>query len=1136
MAVGSVLGVGVDAAAAQDAATDGGSYSDDDGSVHEPGLEALADRGVLVGMECGDGLICPDQPLKRWEMAVWLVRVLDSSDPDPVDASRFADVDTELWWAPFVDRLFALEVTVGCRTEPARFCPDRNVTRAQMATFLKRAFDLAPAPPTGFADVDPDGTHSANIDALAAAGITVGCKRDPLRYCPDRAVNRAQMATFLARALGEIPVTPPGQFVAVDVGRAHACGLRADSQVLCWGRNSEGQAEPPDGSFQAVTAGEEHSCGLRSDGTVTCWGSDTYGQTDAPEGQFKSLSAGAWHSCGVRADGTVACWGAGLQGDSDIPQGQFSEVSVGELSACALRTDSTVVCWGNNDEAQTDSPDGEFKAVTVAVWHSCGLRADQTVRCWGADSAGQANAPTGRYSSVAAGASRTCGVRADGGLACWGYHEAGLWAPAGEFVSVSVGGELACGVRPDQTVACWDAGPDDRAVAVDGRFQAVSVGEKHNCAVRADNTAVCWGNNSYGQAVAPEGEFSAVAAGAIQSCGLSLDGTIVCWGREATDHFAPPDGEFSALSAGGGQSCGLRSDGAVLCWGENGSGEADAPEGAFSQVGLGTWHSCAVRTDQAAVCWGNDSNGQADPPAGDFVAVAGGSWHSCGLRTDKSLLCWGAGGAGQLDVPAGEFEAVASGHRHSCAIRVDGAVVCWGANESGQADAPDGAFVAVDVGHRHSCGLRADDTVECWGFAAEVAPPVGVRRVAWTDQVDPGRCRPFGILDQVTAGFPLPSWAAPSVGTVRVAVLFVEFPDTVARHSTREEAELGLPLAEHYLEAASYGRLDIEFEPLHRWLRTENDSGHYLTERGGLEYAVTEEALRLADSDIDYTGYDLVMLVMPSSYFHGGNALGYLRTEEGFVSTLRVNVSRLEQSVSPTPWGDIAAHEIAHNLGLADLYPYGDDHADRAEPPFHKTWAEVAMGLMAMRVHFLADLDDPRLAHEWRYPDGYRSTAYRLHIQALEMLSWSRWQLGWLDASRVVCLADDRATVSLSPVAAPGDEPSMVAVPLSDHEALVIESRRKIGYDAGLDHREPDGTTTTLPALAAEGVLVYTVDASLATGELPLKIAGDTGNGLVDDYPVLAVGQSVTVRGYTVTVVADDGETHTVTIVKNGSA
>ena len=69
---------------------------------------------------------------------------------------------------------------MGCATEPARFCPDRDVTRAQVATFLKRAFDLEPAPSAGFADVS-GGSHAANIDAVAAAGITVGCASDPLR-------------------------------------------------------------------------------------------------------------------------------------------------------------------------------------------------------------------------------------------------------------------------------------------------------------------------------------------------------------------------------------------------------------------------------------------------------------------------------------------------------------------------------------------------------------------------------------------------------------------------------------------------------------------------------------------------------------------------------------------------------------------------------------------------------------------------------------------------------------------------------------------------------------------------------------------------------------------------------------------
>ena len=122
--------------------------------------------------------------------------------------------------APHVERIADLNITVGCKKDPLRYCPDELVTRARMATFLVRAFELEPAGPAGFTDID--GTHEPNINALAAANITVGCKKDPLRYCPDNPVSRAQMATFLARALGlvEIPDTGtvpiPSGTVATD--------------------------------------------------------------------------------------------------------------------------------------------------------------------------------------------------------------------------------------------------------------------------------------------------------------------------------------------------------------------------------------------------------------------------------------------------------------------------------------------------------------------------------------------------------------------------------------------------------------------------------------------------------------------------------------------------------------------------------------------------------------------------------------------------------------------------------------------------------------------------------------------------------------------------------------------------------
>lgn len=178
----------------------GEGYSDvGEDSVHEPAIDALVSEGVFDGTECGEGLFCPGDPIPRWVVAVWLVRVLDDGDPLGPGAGSFADVDGELWWAAFVERLAVLGVTAGCRVDPLRFCPDESVTRAQMATFLVRAFGLQEGSPAGFQDV-ADTAHQANIDAPAGAGITAGCRVEPLQFCPGDPVTRGQMATFIARA------------------------------------------------------------------------------------------------------------------------------------------------------------------------------------------------------------------------------------------------------------------------------------------------------------------------------------------------------------------------------------------------------------------------------------------------------------------------------------------------------------------------------------------------------------------------------------------------------------------------------------------------------------------------------------------------------------------------------------------------------------------------------------------------------------------------------------------------------------------------------------------------------------------------------------------------------------------------
>ena len=110
-----------------------------------------------------------------------------------------------------MERLADLEVTRGCSADPPRFCPDQAVSRGQMAALLVRAFDLEPAEPAGFTDTGSN-THKDDIDALAAAGITKGCDTDPLRYCPDQPVTRAQMATLLVRALDNLFDPVAGQW------------------------------------------------------------------------------------------------------------------------------------------------------------------------------------------------------------------------------------------------------------------------------------------------------------------------------------------------------------------------------------------------------------------------------------------------------------------------------------------------------------------------------------------------------------------------------------------------------------------------------------------------------------------------------------------------------------------------------------------------------------------------------------------------------------------------------------------------------------------------------------------------------------------------------------------------------------
>ena len=126
-------------------------------------------------------------------MASFLVRALDLEE----GGEAFDDVQDGNVHRGDIARLARSGITRGCG--PGRFCPTQPVTRAQMASFLQRALDLERGDGDMFGDVTAGNPHRRDIDALALAGITVGCGQG--RFCPDAPVTRAQMATFLVRAL-----------------------------------------------------------------------------------------------------------------------------------------------------------------------------------------------------------------------------------------------------------------------------------------------------------------------------------------------------------------------------------------------------------------------------------------------------------------------------------------------------------------------------------------------------------------------------------------------------------------------------------------------------------------------------------------------------------------------------------------------------------------------------------------------------------------------------------------------------------------------------------------------------------------------------------------------------------------------
>lgn len=130
---------------------------------------------------------------------------------DPAFCSGFADVSLDHWAAPSISALAAAGRLQPCRTSPRRYCPERALDRGEMAALVWWALEGSEPPPfpaARFADVT-GSEHAAEIAALWRRGYLDPCALTPLRYCPDEPLTRADLATIVLRLRDGPGVIPP---------------------------------------------------------------------------------------------------------------------------------------------------------------------------------------------------------------------------------------------------------------------------------------------------------------------------------------------------------------------------------------------------------------------------------------------------------------------------------------------------------------------------------------------------------------------------------------------------------------------------------------------------------------------------------------------------------------------------------------------------------------------------------------------------------------------------------------------------------------------------------------------------------------------------------------------------------------
>lgn len=284
-------------------------------------------------------------------------------------------------------------------------------------------------------------------------------------------------------ALTPVPILHSGA-TSLSVGSdMKTCAVTATGTVVCRRGNEPGSAffgyvfdgpvpVPGLSNIASTAAGLWHACALRADGDVFCWGENTYGElgdgtTNASPvvpvqvvglpSPAIAIAAGSFSTCAITELDGLWCWGNNEEGalgdgstvDSSVPVAvlglgpDVAQVSM-RFTTCAVTADGELFCWGYGPSGQVGNGSGASSPVPVSVMvdvasvsvggHVCAMTISGEVRCWGPNTDGQLGDGTtndafvpipvvgvgANVVQVSAGNHSTCALDDTGNVLCWG--------------------------------------------------------------------------------------------------------------------------------------------------------------------------------------------------------------------------------------------------------------------------------------------------------------------------------------------------------------------------------------------------------------------------------------------------------------------------------------------------------------------------------------------------------------------------------------------------------------------------------------------------------------------------------------------------------------------------------------------